>query len=68
MSSKSKKNNKFNALGSSVDRKANNRIERQVAEERPLMLFSFKDFQYNSQTPRDKPIQNGRQQTFLHIW
>ena len=51
MSNKSKKNNKFNALGSFVERKANNRNERQVAEERPLMLFSFKDFQHNSQTP-----------------
>jgi len=51
MSNKSKKNNKFSPLGSSVERKANNRIERQVAEERPLMLFSFKDFQYNSQIP-----------------
>ena len=51
MSNKSKKNSKFNALGSSVERKANNRIERQVAEERPLMLYSFKDFQYNSQIP-----------------
>lgn len=52
MSNKSKKNNKFNALElSSIDRKGNNRTERQVAEERPLMLFSFKDFQYNSQIP-----------------
>lgn len=51
MNNKSKKNAKFNALGSSVERKGNNRIERQVQEERPLMLFSFKDFQYNSQIP-----------------
>lgn len=51
MSNKSNKNNKFNALGSSINRKVNNRIERQVAEEKPLMLFSFKDFQQESQTP-----------------
>jgi hypothetical protein len=51
MSNKSKKNSKFNALGPSVERKGNNRVERQVQEERPLMLFSFKDFQYNSQIP-----------------
>jgi hypothetical protein len=51
MSNKSKKNNKFNALDSTIDRKANSRSERQVAEERPLMLFSFKDFQYNAQIP-----------------
>ena len=38
-------------LGSSIDRKANNRTECQVAEERPLMLFSFKDFQQDSQIP-----------------
>mgnify|MGYP000213687258 CR=1 FL=1 len=51
MSSKSKKNKNFNALDSSIDRKANNRNERQVVEERPLMLFSFKDFQFNVQIP-----------------
>jgi hypothetical protein len=51
MSKKSNKNNKFNALSSSIDRKANNRMERHVAEERPLMLFSFKDFQHDSQIP-----------------
>lgn len=51
MSKKSNKNNKFNALGSSVERRANTRTERQVAEEKPLMLFSFKDFQPNSQIP-----------------
>jgi hypothetical protein len=51
MSSKSKKNKNFYALDSTIGRKANNRNERQVAEERPLMLFSFKDFQYNTQIP-----------------
>lgn len=51
MSNKSKKNNKFNALDSTIDRKANSRREHPVAEERPLMLFSFKDFQYNTQIP-----------------
>lgn len=51
MSNKSKKNKNFNALDSTIGRKANNRNERQVAEERPLMLFSFKDFQYNAQIP-----------------
>lgn len=35
----------------SIDRKANNRSERQVAEEMPLILFSFKDFQHNDQIP-----------------
>ena len=51
MSNKSKKNNKFAALELQIDRKGNNRTERRVAEEKPLMLFSFKDFQYHSQTP-----------------
>ena len=51
MSKKSKKVNKFAPLGASIDRKANNRSERQVVEEKPLMLFSFKDFQLNSQIP-----------------
>lgn len=51
MSSKSKKNKNFNALDSPIDRRANNRNERQVAEEKPLMLFSFKDFQFNAQIP-----------------
>lgn len=50
MKHKSKKNNKFDALDS-VDRRANSRSERQVAEEKPLMLFSFKDFQHNNQIP-----------------
>ena len=36
---------------SSIDRKANNRNERPVTEEMPLMLFSFKDFQHNDQIP-----------------
>jgi hypothetical protein len=51
MSRKSNKKNRFEALGPSVVRKANNRTERQVTEEKPLMLFSFKDFQYNAQIP-----------------
>ena len=46
-----KSNNNFKAQSSSIDRKNNNRTERQVEEEKPLMLFSFKDFQYNSQIP-----------------
>jgi hypothetical protein len=51
MSNKSKKNNRFAALGPSVERKGNNRTERQVQEEKPLMLFSFKDFQHHAQIP-----------------
>lgn len=51
MSKKSKKNNKFAALGATLGRKGNSRNERQVSEEKPLMLFSFKDFQYNTQIP-----------------
>jgi hypothetical protein len=47
----SKHKNKFSAQNSVVERKANCRTERQVAEEKPLMLFSFKDFQYNKQIP-----------------
>ena len=50
MGNKGKKD-KFKALGSSIERKADNRTERRVAEEKPLMLFSFKDFQYNAQIP-----------------
>ena len=50
MSSKSK-NSKFNPLGSSIKRKADNRDEHPVAEEKPLMLFSFKDYQHDFQIP-----------------
>ena len=50
MGNKGKKD-KFKALGSSIERKADNRTERRVAEEKPLMLFSFKDFQHNAQIP-----------------
>jgi hypothetical protein len=45
---KNKKNNKFSLSSSSFERKVNNRTEKEVADEKPLMLFSFKDFQYNS--------------------
>jgi hypothetical protein len=51
MNSKHKKNNKFGALDALLDRKANTRTEKHVIDERPLMLFSFKDFQYNTQSP-----------------
>lgn len=37
--------------GGKLSRPANNRTERQVEEEKPLMLFSCKDFQYNVQIP-----------------
>ena len=46
-----KNKNRHKPLGSSIERKADNRTERKVAEEKPLMLFSFKDFQYNAQIP-----------------
>lgn len=58
MNNKSKKNHKFNALGLSIERKANNRTERQVDEERPLMLISFKDFQFNAQIPPGQTYAN----------
>ncbi len=48
---KSKPKKKFAPLGSSIERKGINRLERDVIEEKPLMLFSFKDFQFNSQIP-----------------
>lgn len=50
--SKTKKNKRKFADTPSIDRIALNRRERKVKEEKlPLMLFSFKDFQYNSQIP-----------------
>ncbi len=46
-----KNKNRHKPLGSSIERKADNRTERKVAEDKPLILFSFKDFQYNAQIP-----------------
>ena len=52
MKNKSNKNNKFDALDLSITRSGNNRNERQgAAEEKPLMLFSFKDFDKNQMPP-----------------
>jgi hypothetical protein len=51
MNKMSNRKNKFVAQGAALDRKVNNRNEHQVSEEKPLMLFSFKDFQFNSQIP-----------------
>ncbi len=51
MTKMNRKKNKFAALGATLERSVGNRNERQVKEEKPLMLFSFKDFQYNSQIP-----------------
>jgi hypothetical protein len=65
MSNKSKKNDKFNALDSTISRNANSRSERQVAEERPLMLFSFKDFQYNKQIPPGQSYANWQKDELL---
>lgn len=45
-------NNKFSPQGSNLERKGNNRDERRIQEEKQsLMLFSFKDFQFNAQIP-----------------
>ncbi len=46
-----KSKNNFIPQGLSISRKSKNRNEYIVAEERPLMVFSFKDFQYNQQIP-----------------
>jgi hypothetical protein len=46
----SNKKNKFKPQTSNIERRGNNRTERTVDEEKPLMLFSFKDFQ-DSQIP-----------------
>ncbi len=65
MNNKSNKNNKFNAFGSSIERRANNRLERQVAEEKPLMLFSFKDFQNHSQIPPGQSYTKWQEESLL---
>ncbi|WP_027003694.1 hypothetical protein [Hugenholtzia roseola] len=65
MTHKSKKNKNFEALGASLERKANNRTERKVAEEKPLMLFSFKDFQYNAQIPPGQSYEQWQQESLL---
>lgn len=49
--SKRKKNKKKFATDPLISRTALNRNERKVKEELPLMLFSFKDFQYTTQIP-----------------
>lgn len=51
MSKSNKKNKKFVPLDLSIERKAKTRDERKVAESLPLILFSFKDFQFNQQIP-----------------
>jgi len=59
------KNNKFGLGSSSLDRKANNRNEKQVVEEKPLMLFSFKDFQYNQQIPPGQSYKTWQKEEIL---
>jgi len=58
MSKSNKKNKNFVPLDASLERKAKTRDERSVAESLPLILFSFKDFQFNQQIP---PGQSYRQ-------
>jgi hypothetical protein len=62
---KSKSKNKFVALGSSIQRKGINRTEREVTEEKPLMLFSFKDFQFNSQIPPGQSYKHWQESELL---
>lgn len=61
----SKKTDRFKSQGSSIDRKANRRTEHLVQEEKPLMLFSFKDFQYNSQIPPGQSYQEWQEKELL---
>ncbi len=48
-----------------IDRKAKIRTERKVKEELPLMFFSFKDFQFNRQTPPGQTYQEWQKQELL---
>ena len=42
---------KFIPQGLPISRKRKNRDEHIISEEKPLIVFSFKDFQYNQQIP-----------------
>lgn len=58
--------NKFKKpLNSSVERKGNNRNERSVQENKPLMLFSFKDFQHNTQAPPGQTYEDWQKHELL---
>lgn len=63
-----KRNRNFSPQDASIKRKANTKNERQSTskkEELPLMLFSFKDFQYNSQTPPGQTYEDWQEKELL---
>ncbi len=63
---KPRKNKKKFATDPSINRTALNRKERKVKEEElPLMLFSFKDFQYNSQIPPGQTYKEWQEKKLL---
>lgn len=62
-----KKRKRLNARSSNADirRKAKSREERKVKEELPLMIFSFKDFQYNNQIPPGQTYEEWQEKELL---
>lgn len=65
MNKKKSKNKNFVPLDSNIERRAKNRNENKVSEDLPLMLFSFKDFQYNSQIPPGQNYEEWQEKKFL---
>lgn len=49
----------------SITRVANTREQRGTDEKMPLMLFSFKDFQYNSQIPPGQTYEDWQEEELL---
>jgi len=64
--SKRKKKRRFDSRTThKIERKAKIREERRVKEELPLMFFSFKDFQFNQQTPPGQTYGEWQKQELL---
>ena len=65
MSNRKKRNKRFSRKESLKSRNANTRTEKKVDEEKPLMLFSFKDYQYNSQIPPGQSYKQWQEEKLL---
>lgn len=48
-----------------IERKVKSRVERKVREELPLMIFSFKDFQFNQQIPPGQTYEEWQEEKLL---
>lgn len=61
-----KKNKRFKSQTThKIERKAKTRDERKVKEELPLMIFSFKDFQFNQQIPPGQTYKEWQEEKLL---